>query len=1300
MLTIARNITKHNKAKEELRESEARYKAIFESTGTATLIVDEDTTILMANDECFEMFGYDTASLIEKKWTQFVAPESLEEMLKNHQLRRQSPELVPSRYEVKLLNSKDEKRVVILNVKMIPGTKHSVVSMMDITNRKKVENELRESKSNLEQYFENDISANYVVSHSGEIFSCNKTFLGLFGFEKKSDTEKFNITDLYKNPEDREHIIRQIKQVGKVEDYEVEFIANDGKTIHVLINAIGIFGKVGKLEKIRGYVVDITEQKNIERELVKFKLSIERSSEAIFMTDIDGHIIFVNPAFEKLYGYTSEECMGKTPRILKSGTLQDNVYKKFWNTLLSKDAVSGEITNKTKDGSLLTIDGYNTSILDATGEISGFIGIHRDITTLKKQEDALKQSEEKYRRFFENDITGNYRTSIDGKILMCNEAFIKILKYKNKEEIIGINTSDLYFENSDRENFLNKVRAEKKLQNNELTLKACDGSKVEIIENIIGIFDDSGELKEINGYMFDITERKRAQFEYQTMIKTSKDGFWIINANTGKFIDVNQAYCQMIGYSREELMQMTIRDVEAVETQEETKQHIALIIEKGFDSFETKHKTKSGKIIDIEASVTYVTESTEQFFVFVKDVTERKQIENEALRLSHATEQSPASIIIADLQGNMEYVNPKLLEISGYTKEELIGQNPRIFNSGEKSKEEYQELWNTISSGRHWTGQFHNKKKNGELYWESASISPIINEKQEIINYVAVKEDITERKKLENIQKTLINISDAIITSPNLNFFSEIIFNELTKIINTQNFYIALYNEQEQVFSTIFIFDKLDDSLTEFPAEKTLSGYVVRKRESQFVDEQNFEKLADIGEIELIGPPSEVWIGVPIFENEKAIGVLVIQSYKGEKKLTKDDLRILEYVAPSIGLAIERKKIIENLKIAKEEAEESDRLKSAFLANMSHEIRTPMNGILGFTELLIEPDLSSKQKEKYIEIVHESGQRMLNTVNDIIEISRIEADEVNIKLKETDLNSSFEELIRFFKLEAEKKGLKLILELLLPAEKKNLTTDRNKFESILSNLIKNAIKYTESGTITVGCRFLNNTTIECYVKDTGIGIPKHRQKAIFDRFMQADTADTRLFEGSGLGLAIAKSYIEMLGGNIWVKSREGKGSTFYFNLPFNKFVTEKKSVVNNRPNNEKKNKLLQTKRDLRILITEDDKTSLSYLSHIVKDFCIEILHAETGNEAIELCRNTKDLDLVLMDIQLPDLNGYEATRRIREFNKDVIIIAQTAYAISGDSEKAIEAGCNAYISKPIKKRLLLEKIQKHLDSQV
>jgi len=245
---------------------------------------------------------------------------------------------------------------------------------------------------------------------------------------------------------------------------------------------------------------------------------------------------------------------------------------------------------------------------------------------------------------------------------------------------------------------------------------------------------------------------------------------------------------------------------------------------------------------------------------------------------------------------------------------------------------------------------------------------------------------------------------------------------------------------------------------------------------------------------------------------------------------------------------IELKSNISLLTEAKEKAEESDRLKSAFLANMSHEIRTPMNGILGFTALLLEPDLTSKEKDEYIKIVHQSGQRMLNTVNDIVEISKIETGIVEVKKEETNFNNLLKELYDFYKPDALKKGLTLHIDSFLPDVSEIILTDRNKVNTILCNLLRNAIKFTENGQVNIGCRLIESG-IECYVKDTGIGIPKDRQDAVFDRFVQADIADINAYQGAGIGLSLCKSYVEMLNGKIWVESEQGNGSVFYFSLP-------------------------------------------------------------------------------------------------------------------------------------------------------
>jgi len=363
---------------------------------------------------------------------------------------------------------------------------------------------------------------------------------------------------------------------------------------------------------------------------------------------------------------------------------------------------------------------------------------------------------------------------------------------------------------------------------------------------------------------------------------------------------------------------------------------------------------------------------------------------------------------------------------------------------------------------------------------------------------------------------------------------------------------------------------------------------------------------------------------------------------------------------------------------AKEKAEESDRLKSAFLANMSHEIRTPMNGILGFADLLKTPELTGEQQTKYIEIIQKSGVRMLNIINDLIDISKVESGLVTTSITETNINEQIESIYTFFKPEAEKKNMILSFKNTLSKKDCIINTDQEKFYAILINLVKNAIKYSNSGNIAFGYEKKGNF-IEFYVKDTGIGIAKKHHQSIFNRFVQTNTSLSSGYEGAGLGLAISKAYVEILGGKIWVESEANKGSHFYFTLPYNHEIKEKiiPKKLDLKLNEDKKIG------DLKILIVEDDESSEQLISIATEKFSKETLIARNGIEGVELCRKNPDIDLILMDMRMPEMDGFEATKQIREFNKKVIIIAQTAFGMSNDKERTLAVGCNDYISKPI-----------------
>jgi CheY-like chemotaxis protein len=318
---------------------------------------------------------------------------------------------------------------------------------------------------------------------------------------------------------------------------------------------------------------------------------------------------------------------------------------------------------------------------------------------------------------------------------------------------------------------------------------------------------------------------------------------------------------------------------------------------------------------------------------------------------------------------------------------------------------------------------------------------------------------------------------------------------------------------------------------------------------------------------------------------------------------------------------------------------------------------------------------------------------MLNIINDIVDISKIEAGLVKLKISESNINEQIEYIYTFFKPEVEANGMILSFRNSLPVQESNIYTDREKTYAILTNLVKNAIKYSQKGAIEFGY-FKKGEFLEFYVKDTGIGIPKDRQNAIFERFIQADIADLQARQGAGLGLSITKAYVEMLGGKIWVESEEGIGSTFYFTLPYS-IEPENRTIQKDLPGINLGNVISPQVLQLKVLIAEDDEASERLLSIEVRKLSKEILKVRTGLEAVVAFRDNPDIDLILMDIQMPGMDGYEATRQIRQINKDVVIIAQTAFGLSGDREKAIEAGCTDYIAKPIKNVELQKLIQKY-----
>jgi PAS domain S-box-containing protein len=701
-------------------------------------------------------------------------------------------------------------------------------------------------------------------------------------------------------------------------------------------------------------------------------------------------------------------------------------------------------------------------------------------------------------------------------------------------------------------------------------------------------------------------------------------------------------------------------------------------------------------------------------------------------------------LILLDTKGNILTVNNSVIETLGYELKELTGKSAEIFFVKDQIKKSLIDsiVQGTIMKNIDTCLQSKDSKEVPVIF----SCSPTRDIEDKINGIVFIARDITERKRSEELLKESegrVRAKLDAILSPE----GDIGNLDLADIIDVKKIQVLMDNFYRLTKIGVAILSVKGDVLVATGWQEICTKFHrIHPVACKNCEESDTILTKDIasGTFKRYKCKNNMWdISTPIIVGRKHFGNLYLGQFLFDDELPDYELfhkqarqygfNEEEYIAAlekvprwshetvnstmsfytelvnlisnlsysNIKLAqiLSQQKHIENdLEKAKEKAEESDHLKSAFLANMSHEIRTPMNGILGFAEQLKTPDLAGERQQEYIRIIEISGKRMLNIINDIISISKIESGQIEVSISETNINEQIQFLYTFFKPEVERSGIQIFYKTSLPTKEAIINTDREKVYAILTNLIKNAIKFTFYGSIEFGYNIKSMSAngkpveLEFFVKDTGAGIRPEQKEIVFERFRQGSESNTRNYEGAGLGLSISKAYVEVLGGKIWVESELGRGSTFYFTIPCKsepeiQFVVENiisASEIENKINN------------LKILIVEDDETSEMLISLIIEKICKEVIKVRSGFEAVETCRNNPDIDFVLMDIQMSGMNGYEAMNKIREFNKDIIIIAQTAYALSGERERAMEAGFNDYISKPILKGELLSLIQEHI----
>ena len=716
-------------------------------------------------------------------------------------------------------------------------------------------------------------------------------------------------------------------------------------------------------------------------------------------------------------------------------------------------------------------------------------------------------------------------------------------------------------------------------------------------------------------------------------------------------------------------------------------------------SNEYKARKKDGTNVPIvtHSFATFLNDKIIAYRGVVTDISKQKEYENQIIRekafLEHLYNSTPVAIAITSAAGVISMVNREFTTLFGYTPEEAVNKNVNDLVVPENLIDEAREIDRNASSNKNNVIHTVRKNKSGnQIHVSLVATSIIIN--KEVVAHLGIYRDITTERKGQLVQEILYNISTAALKQYDIKEIYPIIVSELGKIWDTNNFFIALYDKASETLSLPFFADE-KDNFYEIPTKSTITGWVINKDKSVLLKESDLKELEESGDIELVGTPCKVWMGVPLKVENNIIGVMCLQDYNDENKFLQDDLYVLDFIANQIAIALQRRMMLDNLITARQKAEEAAQSKQIFMSTMSHEIRTPLNEVIGITNLLLQGNPREDQMD-FIKTLKFSGNHLLTLVNDVLDYNKMESGKIIFEQTQFNLSYFLDEIMRSYSFRSKAKNLNFEIKKAdnIPVE---VIGDPIRLNQILSNLLSNALKFTNKGSITVTLNELgrngSQSKIEFAVTDTGIGISRDKHSIVFDSFTQASPDTTRHFGGTGLGLAICKKLIELQGGSISLESEPEKGSTFRFTI--NLGVPEKSGkdqtsdVVENFSGLEGK----------RILVAEDNKINFFVANKFLTGWGIQVTHAENGQLALdELEKN--DFDLILMDLHMPVMDGIEATKIIRNSEipkiKNIPIVALTAAIMSESHDKIDDLKINDYVLKPFKPHDLFDRIRKHI----
>ena len=1258
-------------SKENIDVQNPNLEAILDSTSARIWTIDKNYCLLFGNSNYYEecQTGFNRIPNIGDS----VLFDNLEEDIKSEWQRYYNRALNGENFSVerKRKYSKEEKWSIYYLGPLPDHTGKSIgasIVAYDITDRVMATEALKNSTKRFKELVEMLPEAVFEMDTDFKITYVNQRAIDLFGYSHNDLTKELNGFEML-IPEQRElakqNFTKRIKgkNPGSV---EYKGLKKDGSVFPLLFHANSIIEN-GKLTGIRGVIIDISGQKEEEEKLERMALMLDLAPSSIMIHDTDGNLLFANQKALDLHGYSKEEFFSLSLKNLDTPESAKLIPQRMKQVREDGEAYF-EVEHFKKDGTIFPLDVH--IMLIKLGNDDAVISISNDITKRKQDEKTLQESEEKFKNIFNNSVVAISVTDLEGR-LSVNKAFSQIVGYSEDE-----------LNNSRWE----KITHPEDIDRNRKILKSIiDGisqtarwEKRYIHKNgkIVWVDisttlqrDSKGKPQYFITAVIDITEKKQAE---EKLLSSQQILEGIFNTlpvrifwkdKNLNFLGCNQAFANDAGFSNpKEIIGKDDSQLVWSDQAEIYRANDIQVIKSGIPklNIEEPQTTPDGRNVTLLTNKIPLLDSEKKVSGVLgtyMDITERRQAEERLIkseeRFRSLYENSTIGIYRTTPDGKILMANPALAKMLMYdSPEELCKRN--LETEGFKQSYERKEFIERIEKERVIRGleSVWSRKDNTPIYVRE-SARAISGSNGKTLYYDGTVENITEQKEAE---------------------------------IKLQESYNLLISLTSMVPGVVYQYRLYPDGRSAFPFSSP-GMYDIYEVTSEEVKEDASPVFTRIHPDDygfIVETISESAKNLTLYHSEFRV-ILPKQGLRWRlcdaKPERLEDGSTLWYGI--ITDITERKNAEREIIVAKEKAEESDRLKSAFLANMSHEIRTPMNGILGFATLLKEPHLTGKEQKKYIEIIEKSGERMLNTINDIIDISKIESGQIEISISKLNISEVFENTLSFFKPEADKRKIALLSANKLSKKEVVVKSDKEKLNAVLTNLVKNAIKFCDGGTIEIGCS-RKKDFIEFYVKDTGKGIPPDRLNAIFERFVQADIEDKEVKEGSGLGLAISKSYVELLGGKIWAESKKDVGSTFFFTVPFIQVET----INDHQDNNEDYTN--DNMKKLNILIAEDDEVSEMLTKIMVEKNCNKILIAKSGTETVEICKNNADIDLILMDMKMPLLDGYNATRKIREFNKDVIIIATTAFALTGDREKALEAGCNDYLTKPLSQKKLDE----------